>query len=449
MTPPRRPAGTLPFDHSLVEAGARVLVALSGGVDSLVLLHHLRFGRADVHVIAAHLDHGMRDSSAADARWVAGLCNAWQVPLFSDRLGVAPVGEGAARAARYAFLRHVADVRHARLIATAHHLDDQAETVLLRAIRGAGLRGMRGIAPRRGPLVRPLLAARRQDIEAYAADARIQPREDPTNVQLRYARNRIRHRVLPELERAHQGAAGALARLADNARLAEAALNSLLARVEAHVVTVRSDRAVQLARADLLSYHPAVRLHLLRRLLRTFGSVPGQTGTRAALEFISGAASGKWIELPGGIRLERSFGQFVLEAPADDVPEDVPVVIDTADRGAAAGRIGGRRIEVRWGDDTATIAVASVRLELGALEFPLLVRGWQPGDRIATTGGTKKLKKIFVERRVGRRERASIPVVADATGRVLWVVGIARSTAAPGPGDGLTMQITVVNVEPT
>jgi tRNA(Ile)-lysidine synthase len=442
---PRGPRG-LPFDDALVPGGSHTLVALSGGIDSLVLLHRLRFGRPDAAICAAHFDHAMRPSSAADARWVAGLCQAWEVEFEHARAAAPLAGEDAARRARYAFLRDVAQRRGAGRIATAHHLDDQAETVLHRAIRGSGVRGLRGIARRSGPLVRPLLGARRVEIEAYATAAGIRARPDPTNEELRYARNRIRHRVLPELERAHAGAAVALARLADNARSAEAALDALLEAVEKDVVTRPSRHDVQLARSRLLAYHPAVRLHLLRRLLRTFGSVPDRAGTQAALQFISSAGSGSGIELPGGVRLERSFGQFLLTAAAPGgQPSDQAVTI-TGVAGGGIARIGGARFRVRWGE-AASEEGEACSFDPADLVFPLALRGWHDGDRIATPGGTKKLKKLFAERRVERRSRSRIPVVSDAGGRVLWVVGIARSAALPAPRRGSGFRITVGNVE--
>src|SRR5690606_39531002 len=146
---------------------------------------------------AAHFDHGMRPGSAADAEWVAGLCEAWRVPLERERAASPPRSQAEARAARDRLLQHAAARVGADRIATAHHADDQAETVQNRSIRGTGLRGLAGIPERRGRIVRPLLPFRRAELEAYARAAGLRHRADPPNYPLSYARHPLRHEVRP------------------------------------------------------------------------------------------------------------------------------------------------------------------------------------------------------------------------------------------------------------
>jgi tRNA(Ile)-lysidine synthase len=222
------PSTELPtrFRHRLpalgLDADAHVLVALSGGMDSVVLLHLLRFA-ADARVTAAHFDHAMRPASDADARWVRGLCTAWGVPLVEARAAEPLRTENDARRARYRFLRDAQAVHNATHLATAHHADDQAETVLFRVLRGTGIAGLAGIPERgEGGLVRPLLPFWRAELRAYARENGVRWRCDPTNSTLGPARNRIRHDLLPRIEKTLAPAARrSLVRLARLARAQE------------------------------------------------------------------------------------------------------------------------------------------------------------------------------------------------------------------------------------
>jgi tRNA(Ile)-lysidine synthetase-like protein len=201
--------------------GAPLLVAVSGGCDSVVLLHLLRFALpAPPHLHAAHFDHAMRPGSAADAAWVRGLCTAWDVPLLHAHADTRLRSETSARDARYRFLRAAAAEVGAAHVVTAHHADDQAETVLFRMLRGTGIDGLAGMRAL-GPtgIVRPLLPFWRAELAAYARRAGLRWRRDPTNDALTTARNRIRHRLLPDVERSFApGARRALVRLAEQAR---------------------------------------------------------------------------------------------------------------------------------------------------------------------------------------------------------------------------------------
>lgn len=427
----------------LIAPGQPVRVALSGGLDSVVLLHLLRFPLRDRvgPLAAAHLDHAMRPDSEADARWVVGLCAAWQVPLVSARADRPPGSEGEARRVRYTFLEDA--VPPAELILTAHHADDQAETVLFRISRGSGLRGLRGIAPRRGRIVRPLLPFWRVDLEAYAAAAGLAFRTDPSNLDLRYTRNRIRHRVLPELERARSGAARELVALARHARREEQAWDQVLERLEGEVVLDQDGSGLVLARDRLRSYHPHLRARLLRHLLRRYGTAPGRAGTQAALEFIKSGSSGGAVHLPGGVRLERDFERIRIvlsgEVSTGSAGGDEPAVIPDMGPGSGQAVIGGDAVAVEWGPGAA--GRSADRVSVATPRFPLLLRGWLPGDRIRLSYGTKKLKKLFSERRLDRRARARVPVLVDGHGDVLWVVGLARAEGVGGGGEGLQIAV--------
>jgi len=429
-----------------VARGEHVLAAVSGGADSVVLLHLLRFGAEapGVTVSAAHFDHAMRPESAEDARWVEGLCASWGVPLVSARADRALRSEADARAARYAFLEAARAESHADWIATAHHADDQAETVLFRLLRGTGPAGLAGIAPvdaeRR--LVRPLLPFPRAALRRYARGHGLQWREDASNASLDPARNRIRHQLLPLAERTvAPRARAALVRLAGLAREDEAAWEALL-REELRGLAREEDGAFVLVRERLSGYDSHVAARLLRGVLRRLGAAPDRDGTRSALGFIRTAPSGRTLELPGGVRITTEFGLARIERAAPPPPPDAPLAI-AGERGRGTCRIGGRELRVAWrpaaevppGDGrAATVAV-------GAADFPLLLRGRLPGDRVRTPAGTRTLKRLLIDRRVPRHLRARVPVLADARGRVRWVAGVAPGDP-PAPGEpGITLEI--------
>jgi tRNA(Ile)-lysidine synthase len=434
----------------LLHGGQRVLVACSGGLDSVCLLHLLRFGAPRAALQAAHFDHCMRTASGADAEWVRGLCTAWGVPLVAGRAARPPRGETAARQLRYAFLYDAARAAGADVIATAHHVDDQAETVLFRLARGTGLTGLAAIPERRGMIVRPLLPFTRAELLAYAAAARLRWREDRSNLDLRFARNRIRHVVLPALEAVRPGAARRVARIAERAAEAESAWRDLTLEAERDIVIRRDDGSFELARDRLLSYHPHVRDRVLRHLARQLGSRMYGTGTRTAAEFINAGASGSRVELAGGLRLEREFDRLLLRRIAGGGPAaDEPLAIRAPESGAGSFMAGGRRYTVRW----------TLRPEPGsgghvacfdpqALRFPLALRSWRPGDRIRLVYGSKKLKKVFLEARIGRGDRDRVPILCDGEGRVLWVAGVARSSEAQPAQDGEVFTVTVKDGEP-
>jgi tRNA(Ile)-lysidine synthase len=423
-----------------------VVVALSGGLDSVVLLHLLRFELA-IDVRAAHFDHAMRPASGADALWVRGLCRAWDVPLETARAEDAPRSESAARELRYTFLDAAADRVGAALIATAHHADDQAETVLFRLARGTGLKGLAGIPARRGRIVRPLLPFTRAELAAYAAGRHLRWREDESNRSPRFARNRIRHRVLPELERIRPGATRRIARIARSAAAAERAWHTITVAAAAAVIEHADESEIVLARDRLLAYDPHVRARVIRHLLDRLGSRPDRAGTRSAMAFISSGGSGGGVELAGGVRLERDFDRLTLRHGSEE-PQQADVVLRITDAGPGGGTFaaGGRTYVARWapaGQGAPTGSVA--RFDPSSVCFPLELRTWRPGDRIRLAYGSKKLKRLFQERRVPRRRRASVPVLADRAGAVLWVVGLARSSDVPAADVESVFEIMVAD----
>jgi tRNA(Ile)-lysidine synthase len=426
-----------------------VVVAVSGGRDSMALLHLLRFADAlpPLRLVAAHLDHAMRPSSADDADWVAGVCRTWGVPCRMRRCDPAPRTEAEARRLRYQFLEEVRREERARWVVTGHQADDQAETVLFRAVRGTGIGGLRGIrARRRQGLWRPLLPFTRAELTAYAEAVGLSWRDDPTNepgpTGAAPARSVIRSYVLPELERrVMPGAGRALASLARRARENEAAWASLLPGLLARMDLRREGDVLSVSRAALLEFHPAVRARVVRELAKRLGARPGEAGTRTAVEFSSSGSSGTAVPLGGGVELRIELERLVL-GPARGGAVDEPLAIPGPERGEGVAVVGGRRYRVSWGPRPEGMPWSEA-FDVAGLRFPLSLRGWAAGDRARMAYGTKKLKKLFLEARVSPAERHRIPVLADGGGVVLWVPGVARSAEASREGAAQLLHIGV------
>jgi tRNA(Ile)-lysidine synthase len=443
--------GEVPLQRRVLE---RLLVALSGGLDSTVLLHLLRFHRGELplELVAAHFDHRLRPSSAGDAAWTRGLCHAWQVPLESGVASGPLRGEAGAREARYAFLRSCAVRLAADHIVTAHHADDQAETVLFRILRGTGLGGLGGIPARtRSGLLRPLLPFWRIDLETYAGERGLAWRTDPTNAGLGPARNRIRLELLPRIEREiAPGARRNLVSLAALARESEMGWRAVVEPLFERLVTSEGDDLL-VRRDDLRGLEPAIRTRLLREALRRFGIGLDLAGTRSAVTFITDAASGREFQLPQGVRIRTEFGVARIGKSAS-VELDSTLRIEALSEGEsleAAVRLGGRRwrFRVRVTADAGAAPLATARwwtrIPLDDLRFPLEVRARRPGDRIRTASGSRSLKKLMIDRRIPARERARLPVLTDARGTVLWLAGL--DTGPPPPPGRLVLAVEIAD----
>lgn len=453
------------------DGGEPVVVAVSGGVDSLVLLHLLHSalrgegGPGAPPLVPAHLDHAMRPESAAHADRLERMLDAWGLPLRRGRADPPPTSETGARQVRHAFLRRVRRDTGARWIALGHHADDQRETVLFRILRGTGIRGLAGIREETGDdLLRPLLSWDRARVLSHARQAALTPIEDPTNELTTPARNRIRHELLPLAERVHPGAPNALLRLARRAREHDRALRALMAP---HLERVLLDepvrdrfpvgpdptQSVAISRDELLAYSEPVRAELLRAAAERAGVRLTESGTASAMEFIRRGSSGGRIELPGSAVLVREFDvlRFRPAADAERRGLDAAAVL-SGEQGSTTLRLGDCRYRVRWavGGDAAAEPPehdgAHTEFRDPELRRPLEVRGRLPGDRVRTRQGSRALKRVLREVRVPRDERATLPLLVDGEGLVLWIPGRWRAPLARPDDLSETWTIGVTHV---
>ncbi len=411
----------------LLKGGERVVVAVSGGPDSVALLAVLRelapaWG-LELHV--AHFDHRLREGSGRDAAYVGGLARRLDLPatIGSAPAGPRPAGlspEEAARERRLRFLEDVADSAGGETIATGHTLDDQAETLVLRLAVGAGARGLGGIPPLRGRFVRPLIDRRRRETAEYCRRLGLRPRRDPTNDDLAVPRNAVRRRVIPLLEGLNPRAADNLARTADLIREEDAFLDELASSA---LVADARDGCTRFDRDDLLALPMALR----RRALRlAFPSPPPDAATiDRILDLASGGRSGDAIDVAQGLNARLEYGSLLLGRAPFPAPTPEPVTL--AVPGSTELSAWGAAMTVwlestspnAWPDGKTTCVVDADRLK-----DSLVLRSPRRGDRMTPLGmtGSRSVADIIGEAKITRGDRDRVPVVS-AGDMIVWVVG--------------------------
>lgn len=407
--------------HRLLPAGEPVLAMVSGGPDSTCLMHMLpQLHDGPVGVIA--VDHGLRPEAAAEADAVAASARALGLRAHVERLDMEP-GPGAperARELRAAAARRVADEGGYARIATGHTASDQAETVLFRLARGAGRTGALGMAPRRGPLVRPLLPLSAAETRAWCAARGLEVVRDPSNEDAAYARARVRVGLVPALAAVHPGAERHVAALAELLRDEAELLEPL---VEAGWRRVRRGDGLD---ADALAAEPPAMRRLLARRLVVAAGLPGDALATASLDrALALLDGGGAADLPGGGRAALERGVLVVSGPPSPPPAPRALAVPgrtpfgdavvCARRGPAAAPSPGR-VAVRC-------------------DGPLVVRPPAPGDRLPLPGGGHvAVGRLLADRGVPARRRPEVPVVASGE-RVVWVAGHRAADdllAAPG-----------------
>jgi len=445
--------------YGMLAPGDGVVVAVSGGPDSVCLLSVLAelAKDLDLRLHAAHLDHGFRGAeSAAEARFVQDLARSMGIPATIEQVDVprycaerglsAPAG---AREVRYRFLEQAADSVSADRIALGHTANDQAETVILRLIRGAGLAGLSGIRPKRGRIIRPLIDTTRSEVLTRLREQGLDYVTDPSNRKPVYARNRVRQEIIPLLERFNPRIVTALAGQARLFRDEDQALESALAGLLPQAVREAGDE-LRIDRAAFLLMPTGLQKRLLRRAAESAGPAGASLSavqTDEALEFMRSTRSGRRLDLTCGLVLEREYGWFVLQpgktAPAVDLPVDLPgttevpplgLAVETAVAAPSAGMP--REGNYLW----------QAIFDYDKITLPLHLRNRRPGDAFlpAGMGGrSKKLQDYFVDSKVPRMQRDLVPLLASGQD-IVWVVGMrtdGRFLAGPGTRKALVVTI--------
>ncbi len=388
--------------RALFQPGDRVLVAVSGGPDSMALLHALWEARERLAIAleVVGVDHGLRAEAARELDLVSARAQALELPF--RRLGV-DVGrerrrgvslQDAARRARLGALAALAEARGARRVALGHQADDQAETVLFRILRGTGLHGLGGIPYERAPFVRPLLDVRRSEILRYLRRRAIPFVEDPSNADLRFARARLRHQILPRLAEENPQVAGALLALAAAARGDSEALAEDLA--------LSRRAAVSIARLRARGGTATVDVSGRRRVVVSYGQV--QVEPRAAAPAAAAA------EIRTTLQIDRP-GRYRWSGGTVEIAELSKEGAAESERGPVGG---------------------AAEFDADLLDWPLTLRSRKTGDRMRPRGGrgSRKLTDLMIDAKIARGSRAGLPVVTTARNEVLFVPGLRPAESA-------------------
>ena len=426
--------------YAMWNPGDTVLVAVSGGVDSVVLLDLLERLAAEnqlsLHV--AHLDHGLRDTSSADAEFVADIARDRGLPIHRSHLSPGALSdsrkqglEEAARNARYAFLQQVASEIGAHGIALGHTASDQAETVLHRLARGTGITGLCGIPPVRRPFIRPLIDLTRAEILAYAGQHDLRWRTDASNLDLSFTRNRIRHRVIPELERINPAAVESICRASRHAVEAEQTSRFLVSTLWDAVCSSEDEQRIALRRSVLLTYPSAVRNLLLREgARRVRGELVGldRDHVEAIAQLVASTSSHGELSLPD-LHVYAQADELLL-VPGDTPsiePWSIPIGLGETELpeppiALHLRIVEGDRPNIRSSDRWSEVADAD------RIAFPLELRSRRIGDRFTPLGmaTTLKLKDFLINEHVPYYNRGQLALLCDQE-KIIWVVGVRLS----------------------
>jgi tRNA(Ile)-lysidine synthase len=422
----------------MLSPGDTVLIAVSGGPDSVCLLTalHALSDELELSLHVAHLDHMFRGKESADeALFVAGLADRLGLPSTIESVdGTALCRErglsvqAGAREARYAFLSRIAEMIGASRIATGHTATDQAETVLLRLLRGAGSAGLAGIPPVRGRFIRPLIETTREQILEHLAQAGLTFVTDPSNSKPLYTRNRIRLELMPVLRQFNPRIVEALAAEAALLKDESEALG-LTVETAAHAVTEKRGDGFTIQRETFLALHPAIKRRLLRRLADDIAQGPSRlTSVQVdeALQFMSAAPTGRTMLLPEGLTIERTYERFIIGPLAAAAPYTCQLKVPG-------------RTAVPWCCiEVEAILCSGLEAPPGTnycwqalfdydkIGLPLQVRNRRPGDRFHPSGlggKSKKLQDLFVDAKVPRRRRDAVPLLCSGS-EIVWIMGM-------------------------
>lgn len=444
------------LEEKLIQRGDTIIVAVSGGPDSIALLHGLcqLRSRYQWNVVAAHLNHGFRGQDAdEDACYVENIAKALKIPSYIKKInvpewmkewGMGP--QEAARILRYNFLKEVAGEFSNSIIATAHQADDQVETILMRIIRGCGLEGLAGIPMKRldegTPLIRPMLRISRNDIENYCMKHKLQPRLDESNLSGKYTRNRIRLGLVPLIKRENPEITQSMMQLSslvyhENDFIESQAkdhLNEIIVNQEMNKIIIKQK--------EFLRFHLALQRRMIKLILSYLTGKSKQIhfkhieDCRRILHSSSPSAS---LDLPGTIIVHREYNHLIFSLGnvcETHTPYLYPLPIPGRVYIPEIGRTFITTL-IKGDSHSHDITPDKILLDPQRIKGDLFIRSRKPGDRINIVGmtGSKKIKELFIDEKIPKLQRERIPLLTDEE-TVLWIPNLRKSIVSLSPQEG-------------
>ena len=438
--------------QQLTEPNTTVVVACSGGIDSLALLDMLVQVRKElgIELVSAHYEHGIRgEASREDAQFVADYCQGQGIPFFLAAGDVPAIAkerkeslETAARFCRYEFLRQVASKYPQGVIATAHHKDDQGETVLMHLLRGTGIAGLAGILPASQGIIRPLLNFSKKQLAQYCELQHLAPRHDSTNDEADCTRNRLRLQLLPLLAKEYNGnIVEGLCNLAEIAAGEEAYWQDTLGEIWQGLEKRLTPISCTCSCSELTSYPLAVQRRLLQKIV---GNLVNQQLGFSHLEsirrLIQKPQTGQKIQLPDGLLAKVAYGQLTLEKNTISFSENNGTIIEKSNNENFTLELSGVTVLSDGTEFLTTVkdylpqqpwpsSQNTIWCDYDKCHQPLYWRHRQPGDVVQVGQGHQKLKKFLIDNKIPQEERDQLWLLCQGN-NIIWIPGLRRFSEA-------------------
>ncbi|WP_080871801.1 tRNA lysidine(34) synthetase TilS [Oceanobacillus timonensis] len=445
--------------HQLIPQHATVLIGVSGGPDSIALLHflHKRQSEWGLDLAAVTIDHQLREDSRADCRFVTDICREWNIPCvvktvdvrqYQKKMGVSE--EVAARELRYSVYEELMREKQADVLALGHHADDQIETMMMRMVRIAASNALKGIPVRRhfagGEIIRPLLGTTKHSILTYLEKYLLRYRTDKTNTDDSYTRNYYRKNIVPLLKEKNPNIAETIQTLSETLSQDENYLQEQAKEMVEKVVEFRGKKREVCFAAEAFSEFPQAlqrrAFHLILNYL--YGTLPKDLSYIHEVNFFdllrrrNGSLS---MDFPLRLRMTNTYGQIYLQfghqpstKPAHSFQLTVPGEVQLSD---------GTKVEAIMVKEAPKEDEATFIFPLDSVSLPLHIRVRKAGDRMSVRGlnGSKKLKDIFIDAKIPKNLRDNWPIITDDKGDILWIAGVKKAEIAQN-GKGMHVKLT-------
>lgn len=436
-------------ENELIKPGSTLVCAVSGGKDSVCLLHVMLSLQKELFITvkAAHLNHQLRgEESNRDEAFVRSLCESLSVPLTVSRADVLArckeTGESveeAARVLRYRFFASLEGV-----VATAHTQDDNLETVLLNLVRGTALRGLCGIPPKRGQIVRPMLCVSREDVEAYLAQNELPHVEDSTNEEDFALRNRLRHDVIPLLRRENENLPATIFRMGEILQAEDAYLSGQAASLLDSARLPGGGWSC----SRLMQAHPVLKARAARLLLDELHvKKPSQAHVAPLLRMLEKTEGSESLCLPG-VTLSRAYDALFEDEAEPRTFEERPLKLDGSVFFPELALTVSCRFVKKYQKSQQSPCTFALKCDTIEKDSPLVLRPRLPGDVISLPGGRKRVKKLLIDRKVPSRERALVPLLCDGTGVIcVYPLAVDRTRLANDGDSAIVIAFTKEKVK--